>query len=268
LDEVEALNKANAKSESGLAILAVLNAGHRKGATIPRCDGPNNEVKLFPVFGPKAFAAIGRLPDTLTDRSILVTMQRPTKNQKVARFLMGRAKAQAKPIQDMAAGFVKAYRGVIGQTYERLLDMDLPFLGDRDAEMWIPLFAICAVSAPDRIEELKSCAIALTGSKAGDDASDSRPLRLLADIRAVWPKDAEHWDSKTLVKTLVGLEESPWAEYGLSQAKLAKLLQPFGVEPRGIRIGKDTPRGYVYDALKAAFSRYLRAESATGDTDE
>jgi hypothetical protein len=97
LDEVEALNNAkSAKSESSQAILAILNAGYRKGAAIPRCDGPKNELKHFDVFGPKAFAAIGRLPDTLTDRSIVIAMQRRTKSQKVERFLMSRATAEAR----------------------------------------------------------------------------------------------------------------------------------------------------------------------------
>ena len=63
LDEVEALRGKNV-SEMQQAILAVLNAGHRKGATVPRCDGPKNEVRHFSVFGPKAFAAIGGLRQT------------------------------------------------------------------------------------------------------------------------------------------------------------------------------------------------------------
>jgi hypothetical protein len=79
-DEVEAFNAKN-KSEAAQAILAVLNAGHRKGATVPRCEGPKHELRHFPVYGPKVFAAIGRLPDTVTDRSILINMQRRTKAQ-------------------------------------------------------------------------------------------------------------------------------------------------------------------------------------------
>jgi hypothetical protein len=43
LDEVEAFNSKN-KSESTQTILAILNAGHRKGATIPRCDGPGRSM--------------------------------------------------------------------------------------------------------------------------------------------------------------------------------------------------------------------------------
>jgi hypothetical protein len=61
LDEVEPLRNSR-PSEGSQAILAILNAGHRKGATVTRCEPPNWEVRHFPVYGPKMFAAIGGLP--------------------------------------------------------------------------------------------------------------------------------------------------------------------------------------------------------------
>ena len=256
LDEVEALNSKN-KSESAHAILAILNAGHRKGATIPRCDGPKHELKHFAVYGPKAFAAIGRLPDTLTDRSIVIAMQRRTKGQKVERFLTARASAEAKPLSEGSATFATAYQDVIERAYRHLLDTDLEFLGDRDADLWIPLFAVCSVSAPDRMTELKRCAVTLSAAKAGDDAGDSLALELLADIKAVWPEEQDRCDTANLLERLKALEESPWAEYELSPRRLAKILRPFGVEARGIRVGNRTPRGYEYGSLKSAFARYL-----------
>ncbi len=256
LDEVEAFNSKN-KSESAHAILAILNAGHRKGATIPRCDGPKHELKHFAVYGPKAFAAIGRLPDTLTDRSIVIAMQRRTRGQKVERFLTARAAAEAKPLRDDAGTFAAAYQNAIGQAYRHLLDTDLEFLGDRDADLWIPLFATCSVSAPDRVTELRGCAVKLSAAKAEDDAGDSLALQLLADIKAVWPEDQDRCDTANLLERLKVLEESQWAEYGLSPRRLAKMLRPFGVEVRSIRIGDRTVRGYEYGSLKSAFSRYL-----------
>ena len=262
LDEVEALNSKN-KSESAQAILAILNAGHRKGATILRCEGPKHELKEFPVYGPKAFAAIGRLPDTLTDRSIAITMQRRTKGQNVERFLAARATAEAKPLRDSVTRFATAYRGAIGQAHERLVGSDLEFLSDRDADLWIPLFAICSVSAPDRVAELKTCAVTLSGAKAGNDADDSLPLKLLTDIRTVWPEEHKPFDTASLLEKLKALEESPWNEFQLTPRKLAKMLRPFEVEARSVRIGLRVTRGYEYDSLKSAFSRYLEGQSAT-----
>jgi hypothetical protein len=109
VDEAEMFS-AKTKSEATQIILAVLNAGHRKGATIPRCEPPKNEIRHFPVYGPKAFAAIGKLPDTLSDRSIIIGMQRKTKQQKTTPFRMRRAKAEATPIKAALARFVYASR--------------------------------------------------------------------------------------------------------------------------------------------------------------
>ena len=252
-DEVEALNSRN-KSETALTILAILNAGHRKGATIPRCHGQKHELKHFPVYGPKAFAVIGRLPDTLTDRRIVITMQRRTADQRVERFLAPRAKADTKAMRGHLASFGQTYHGAIEQAYNRLLDADLKFLGDRDADLWMPLFAVCTVAAPGRVAELKQCAVALSASKAGDDTDDSLQLRLLVDIREAWPKDERQWDTASLIAGLKALEESPWAsECELTPRKLARMLRRFDVEARKIRTGKRTLRGY----LRGAFSRFL-----------
>ena len=60
----------------------VLNSGNRKNtAYVIRLVlvGDDYEPKLFSTWCPKAFALIGRLPDTLEDRSIVVTMHRKTK---------------------------------------------------------------------------------------------------------------------------------------------------------------------------------------------
>ena len=147
LDEVEALNSKN-KSETALILLAVLNAGHRKGATIPRCDGPRQEVRQFPVYGPKFFAAIGRLPDTLLDRSIVVHMKRRARSQPVERFRMARATAEAKPIQERMARFAQSHTVDIERAYQEVLDADLKFLNDRDADLWTPLFTVCSILTP------------------------------------------------------------------------------------------------------------------------
>ncbi len=268
LDEVEVLNTRN-KSESTQAILSIMNAGHRKGATIPRCDGPKNELKHFPVYGPKAFAAIGRLPDTLTDRSIKVTMQRRTAGQLVERFLLSRATADAKPLRESITNFAKANQGNIRRAYERLMSSDLAFLGDRDADLWLPLFAICSTAAPERTSELEKCAQQLCSTKAGDDENDSLPLKLLADIQAVWPAERERCDTKTLIERLRALEESAWEECGLSPRKLARMLRPFEIEARVMRV-TDTVRGrgYEYRDLLSAFNRYIDSTGVTSVTNQ
>jgi len=46
------------------------------------------------------------------------------------------------------------------------------------------------------------------------------------------------------------------------------MLKPFDVEARTIRIGERALRGYEFDPLEAAFSRYLEIQSATSATNQ
>jgi hypothetical protein len=262
LDEVEVFNAKN-KSETTQILLAVLNAGHRKGATIPRCEGPRQEIKQFAVYGPKLFAAIGRLPDTLMDRSIIIHMKRRTKAQQVQRFRQARAAAEAKPIHDDSARFIQVHQADIEQAYQHVLDTDLAFLNDRDADLWTPLFTICSVIDSKRLPELKKSALTLCAAKASDDVDDSYPLTLLRDIRAAWPEGEDKCETAILLERLKALEESPWQEHQLTPRKLARMLKPFDVEPRNIQIGERRPKGYHYEELKAAFDTYLDDFSAT-----
>ena len=268
LDEVEAL-RGKQVSEVSQAILAVLNAGHRKGATVPRCDGPKNEVKHFPVFGPKAFAAIGGLPDTLSDRSICITMQRKTASQTVARFLYSKGKMEAEPIRALLTLWAEQQQETVRTAYEEM--NDLGFLTDRDADLWMPLFAVCAVAAPERVGELRQCAQVLTGSKAADDVEDSLPLKLLADVRSLWPAGTAHMATATLLERLKEIPDSPWTDYGkngLNARALSRMLRPFGVEPRQVRTVAGNLKGYQLAELEQAFTRYLPAVCVVSETSD
>src|SRR5260370_27601346 len=69
-------------------------------------------------------------------------------------------------------------------------------------------------------------------------------------------RSAKHADS------LVTIEGRPWAEWGrqrkpISPNQLANLLHPFGIAPQVIRIGDETPRGYLLEQFQEPFDRYL-----------
>jgi hypothetical protein len=55
LDESEWLTGQN---ETSQAIKAILHSGYRRGARYQCCEGEDNELREFKIFGPKAFAAI------------------------------------------------------------------------------------------------------------------------------------------------------------------------------------------------------------------
>lgn len=80
IDEVDTFLKDNNE------LRGVLNAGHRRGAMAHRCEGDNNEIKSFKTFAPVATGGIGRLPGTLEDRSICITLQRRKTSEPIVNF--------------------------------------------------------------------------------------------------------------------------------------------------------------------------------------
>ena len=84
LDETDAAFKK--ESEYSEALRAILNSGHRRGCPAWLCVGKGHELASFDVFGPKALAGIGKLPETIVDRCIRLVLRRRAPNETVARF--------------------------------------------------------------------------------------------------------------------------------------------------------------------------------------
>ena len=170
MDEAEDLQRSSLR--------AILNAGFEKAATVPRCV--KQQVQDFHVFCPKALACVGRLPDTVADRSIIVRMKRAKCGENVAEFrrrTFGDIAALAQEIKDWAA----ANEHYVAEAYHQNA---IDFLSGREADIWEGLFAIIRIAAPERISELKATAIRLIAEKSAEDAdSEATAVRLLCDIR-------------------------------------------------------------------------------------
>ena len=264
LDEVETLTKRN-RSERDQAIVAILNAGYRKGASVIRCNGQSHEVEKFNVYGPKAFCVVGNLPPTLADRSIVTQMQRRRADENVRRFRFSRAIAEAETIRSAIEKQTQASTNEVAAVYA-----DLPalvFLGDRDEELFAPLFAVCSVFAPARLAELERCAKTLCGTKADDAENNSLAVRLLADLCRLWPDGDENWLTAGMLATLKNEEDSPWgAESEMNPRRLARMLRAFGLRSRQVRTSTGAGKGYTRAEFEAASSPYLTAGNETSET--
>jgi Protein of unknown function (DUF3631) len=252
LDEAETLR---GKGERAEYLRGLLNAGNRRDAYVTRCVGQNHTVQRFSVYCPKVVAGIGSMPNTIRDRSILVEMQRRKDSERVERFLFRKARPEGEKLRERISAFVSENRVTIETAYERI---ELGFIEDRDAEAWESLFAALSVADNSRFEELKTCALVLTGHKSEGDAEESLSVRVLSDLRDVWPDGESSAFSASLVESLKSIEDSPWAsDVELNQRKLARFLRPFGVESRQVRIDSKTAKGYLLSELESAFLRYL-----------
>ena len=109
-DEVDALfgNKTPDKAD----LLALLNAGHRKGATSGRCVTGAGPVKLeeLPAYCAVALAGLRDLPDTIGSRSIFIEMRRRAPDEPVEPFRERIHKNQAGPIYGGLAAWASFVR--------------------------------------------------------------------------------------------------------------------------------------------------------------
>jgi hypothetical protein len=260
LDEVDAIfgPKAAAHHEP---IRAILNAGNRRGTTVARVVGEGKKMKVedFPIFGPKVLAGIGKLPDTIEDRSIIVRLERRPPGVTVERFRSRDATALAAPLrealQDLSLTVdIRDARPAIPDA-----------LDDRAQDGWEPLLAIADAAGGAWPKRARLAAVALSGFREPED--ESFGIQLLSDLRTIFAERAVDRIATTdVLDALKGIEESPWSDYRdgrpLAAHGLARLLRPFGVHPRLERIGSRVARGYARDDLADPWSRYL-APSAT-----
>ncbi len=139
LDEIDAVfGPKTAAQQEG--IRALLNDGYRRGSKVPRCVGEGSKQKVvdFDVYGAKALAGIGRLPDTVGDRCIDIRLQRRAKSEHVERF-------RYRDVGPDGDDLRRALADALAPHIETLRDArpELPYeLEDRLQDSWEPLLAI------------------------------------------------------------------------------------------------------------------------------
>lgn len=269
MDEVDAIfgPKAGPNNED---LRALLNAGFQVGTPVLRCvgDGSKQKVVEFAVFCPKALAGIGKLPDTIADRSILIRLKRRARGETVARFRRREAEAAAEPLHQALASLGEHHVDRLAEARPELPEA----LDDRAADGWEPLFAIADLAGGDWPERSRRAAIVL--AQARDDHDDSYDILILEDVKQIFlDSKVERISTADLLRALEKLEESPWADWhgkSLTARGLARLLAPHGIRSGTVRLADGTtPKGYKREDFEDAWKRYVpekRSLSATSDT--
>ena len=134
----------------------------------------------------------------------------------------------------------------------------MPNVGnDRATDNWTPLKAIADLIGGDWPNLARKAMIDL--EKASDD--DTAREQLLKDIKEIFNSQGNKIFSKILVGKLVELEDRPWADWhkgkSLTQNALARLLKPFEISSKSVRIDNKTAKGYSLEQFEDAFQRYL-----------
>ena len=264
LDETDATFNGN--KEFSEALRGVLNSGYRREGVYSICVPERGEwvYKDFLVFGPKALAGIGNLPDTVQDRGIPIEMRRKLKTEEAEKFRRRKVVQDAIPLADALATW--AYEAV---PILELTEPNIPEkLNDRAADVWEPLLAIADMAGGEWPTWARQSAIALSGDPVQED--DSLGVTLLKDIQGVFTdKKVDRLFSVDLASALVEFEESPWLDIRgkpLNANGLAKRLKPFNIKPRQIRIAAINLKGYLKEDFIDAWERYTPYTGETGET--
>ena len=230
----------------------ILNSGHSRGtAQVVRCDGEDHEPRLFSTFGLVAIALIGKLPETLEDRSIVIKMRR----KQVCRFRRDHLGGELEPLQRMAARWAQDNSAaIVGSEPEVPSD-----LNDRQQDGWRKLFAIADLAGGDWPKRARSAALILSQD---DEADSSDGVQLLADLEELFrSRGAERLTSGEIVEELGKMEERPWPEFEskhpITTRQLAQVLAPFEIRPHQFRLAGLKVRGYVRGDFDDVFARYL-----------
>ncbi len=125
--------------------------------------------------------------------------------------------------------------------------------------MWEPLLAIADRCGGEWPVRARRAARVLSAGEARDD--EAIGVRLLADCQRIFG-DTDRLSSADLVAALCADAEAPWPEWnrgkGITQRGLAKLLTPFGVKSKQVRIDDMTTlKGYTRESFLEAWARYL-----------
>jgi len=259
LDEAEVVR---GRGEGAEIVRQILHAGYKRGATVARCVGEDNEVHEFDTFGPKVFALIGRLPPTLFDRCIQVRMARRHRGEPLERFRERIARQETSPLCRQLMRWAEDHSPMLRQ-----LTVSPPeFLDDRAFEVWEPLLAIGMAAGNGWQERLLAAARTLSGTREDEDVG---PL-LLDDLYELFTTNkTDRLETVTILETLNARDDRPWAEGGphgkpLTPHALARVLRPFGVAPTTIRIAGRTAKGYRAEQFIDLWPRYApRAATPT-----
>jgi len=242
----------------------VVNSGWTRGQGVLRCEGENNEPRLFSTFCPKAIAMKGmKLPDTTLSRAIVIGMERKGPGEKTVNFGYQDDAGFAALRQRLARYAIDNADALAKADPVQPLGFE-----NRKAANWRLLLAIADTAGKAFGRKARAAAVKISGAVV----VSSTAIDLLADIRKILePKDTQPTEaisSAGLAVVLGGDPESQWSEFGkarkpITQKQIAALLKPFGIFPRTVhppKLAADA-KGYERAWFRDAWRRYLDPET-------
>src|SRR3954463_3262964 len=196
-----------------------------------------SRLARFSCWCPKVMAAIGRLPETLADRCVVIRMQRKLSAEQCERL----RNLDATELRRKCVRFVRDHEGAIASARPNIPED----LNDRAGDIWEPLLALADLAGGRWPELSRHAAEGLTAI-----AQESNPIAaLLFDLLILFGKvESERLFSRDIVQALNLMADRSWAETNkgkpVTELWLAQRLRPYGVRPKTLWIGERAGKGY------------------------
>lgn len=251
VDEADTFIKNNEE------LRGIMNAGHHCLGSVIRCVGKDLEARSFSAFAPCAIASIGKVPDTIMDRGIIINMRRLAANEHVEHFrhriVAEDFKLLRRKCQRLMNDCEEKLKTICLDPVEHLLN--------RAFDNWECLFITADAIHGKTNEEVRRLAIKMTKRSQGDDTASQKTM-LLQDIRQIFAEQEVEWMySALLCDYLASLEERPWAELSrgnkITVNKLANMLKDFGIRTHQKNINGKNNNCYLVADFTDCFNRYL-----------
>ncbi|MEU2363073.1 DUF3631 domain-containing protein [Streptomyces noursei] len=255
VDEADTIFGPKASGDSEI-LRGLLNAGHQRNRPAWRISGPEHKPTPYPTFAMAAIAGIGDLPDTITDRAVVLRMQKRKPGEKVTPFRSRYAVPELNALRDRLA----AWLGPLRSTAARMVP-EMP-VEDRAADTWEPLVIIADLAGGHWSASARAACLTMTRHEAAQDEQTSLKTRLLRDIHRIFEREnnPEALSTQDLVAALIQEADAPWAEYGtkgLNAYHLGNLLRDFGIGPANYRFDKGRQaKAYVRNRFLDAWARH------------
>lgn len=183
LDEVETLKRP--KDEDVKTIIAILNAGYKKGARVGKAEQVGRSQiwtpRKYDAYSPKAFAGIQGLAATLASRCIPITMvisnDKVIKNQEVYDH-----EPQWQQLRDACYWLLMNEHKIVREKYHCLTNSELV---GREWELWKPILTIAQLCNDALYQQLYSLALEIHQQKQEANIEDLEAPKILMALEAM-----------------------------------------------------------------------------------
>ena len=256
-DEIDTVYGQNARGNEDLR--AVLNAGHRRGATAGRGSwGPDGLTgQDYPAYCAVALAGLGELPDTVADRAVVISMKKRKQTERLEPWRGRLHGSEAKELGERLSSWM--------QKAAFCWPEQMP-VQDRAADVWEALVMVADAAGGHWPTAARMAAVVLSSS---DEGKSSHGVVLLRDLQTVF-SDRTKMSTQDILAGLCALPESRWSHFhghgsAITDRGMSRLLRPYGIRSKDVWVGDRSAKGYTADDLRDAWERYVHPSTIRED---